>query len=179
MAKLDRELTEKIFKCQTNEDVKAVIDSGADLSTVSRMAIDEVLTRVYKKRCTGVKELAVQMLVGAANGVDVPDVSVTPDLNQPKRPEVPSIDPEERINRIRERAVTLVFAAKDHFIRMTQLRKDPELKMLGASDEDMKFIAKDNEKVVCGADSSGKIYLMERDQKVMDELSSKWGDKYF
>lgn len=179
MAKLNRELTERLFKCASNEDVQAILATGDDLLTASRMAIDEVLKKVYNKRCTGVKEHAVEMLKGAANGVDVPDVSVTPNLNAPARPEVPTIDPEERMSRIKSRAEELVDNAKDNFIRMGQLKRDAELKMLGFTDEDCKFAAKDNEKIVCGADSSGKLYLMRRDQSVMDELSSKWGDRYF
>lgn len=179
MAKLNRDLTERMFKCQSDEDVKALIATGEDLLTVSRMAIDEVLKRVYNKRCTGVKEHAVEMLKGAANGVDVPDVAVTPNLNAPKKPEIPAIDPEERMSRLKTRAEELVFSAKDHFIRIGQLRRDAELKMLGFSDEDCKVVAKDNAKIVCGADSSGKLYLMERNQATMDELSSKWGDKFF
>ena len=165
MAKLNRELTERLFKCVTSEDVQAVIASGEDLLTASRMAIDEVLKKVYNKRCTGVKEHAVEMLKGAANGVDVPDVAVTSNLNAPAR--------------LKNRAEELVANAKDNFIRMTQLRRDAELKMLGFNEDDCKFVAKDNEKIVCGADSSGKLYLMKRDQAVMDELSSKWGDRYF
>ena len=77
MAKLNRDLTERMFKCQSNDDVKALIATGEDLSTVSRMAIDEVLKKVYNKRCTGVKEHAIEMLKGAAEGIDVPDVAVT------------------------------------------------------------------------------------------------------
>lgn len=119
------------------------------------------------------------MLKGAANGVDVPDVAVTPNLNAPAKPEVPTMDPEERMSCLKNRAEELVANAKDNFIRMTQLRRDAELKMLGFNEDDCKFVAKDNEKIVCGADSSGKLYLMKRDQAVMDELSSKWGDRYF
>ena len=179
MAKLNRDLTERMFKCQSNDDVKALIATGEDLSTVSRMAIDEVLKKVYNKRCTGVKEHAIEMLKGAAEGIEVPDVAVTPNLNAPKKPEIPAIDPEERMARLKTRAEELVFGSKDHFIRMGQLKRDAELKMLGFSDDDCKFVAKDNEKIVCGADSSGKLYLMERNQATMDELSSKWGDKFF
>jgi hypothetical protein len=179
MAKLNRELTEKLFKCVSNEDVQAVIATGEDLLTASRMAIDEVLKKVYNKRCTGVKEHAVEMLKGAATGVDVPDVAVTPNLNAPAKPEVPTMDPEERMSRMKNRAEELVAGAKDNFIRFTQLKRDAELKMLGFNEDDCKFVAKDNEKIVCGADSSGKLYLMKRDQAVMDDLSSKWGDRYF
>jgi hypothetical protein len=177
--KLNRELTEQLFKCNSEEELKAIIATGADLNTASRMAIDEVLNRVYKKRCTGIKDLAVQMLVGAANGVEVPDVSVTPDLNQPQAPQIPGIDPEERMERIKVRTEAVVFGAKDHFIRMPAVKKDAELKMLGASDEDLKKVASGNEKIVCGSDSNGKLYLMERNEQVMNDLSSKWGDKFF
>lgn len=179
MAKLDRELTEKLFKCQTKEDVQAVVASGADLLSASRMALDEVLKKVYNKRCTGVKEHAVEMLKGAVNGVDVPDVAVTPSLNAPAKPTIPTMDPEERLAKLKARAEELVFNAKDHFIRIGQIKRDAEMKMLGFSDEDCKLAAKDNEKIVCGSDSSGKLYLMERNQATMDELSSKWGDKFF
>lgn len=179
MAKLDRELTEKLFKCQTKEDVQAVVASGADLLNASRMAIDEVLKKVYNKRCTGVKEHAVEMLRGAVNGVDVPDVAVTPNLNAPAKPAVPTMDPEERAAKLRARAEELVFDAKDHFIRSASIKRDAEMKMLGFSEEDCKLVAKDNEKIVCGADSRGKLYLMERNQAKMDEMSSQWGDKFF
>lgn len=179
MAKLDRELTEAMFKCESDEDVKVLLAKGADLNMVARLALDEVLKKVYNKRCTGVKEHAIKMLKGAANGVDVPDVAVTPNLNAPKKPEIPAIDPEERMARIKTRAEELVFNAKDHFIRMGQIKRDAEMKMLGFGDEDCKLVAKDNEKIVCGADSSSKLYLMERNQATMDELSSKWGDKFF
>lgn len=179
MAKLDRELTEKLFKCASNEDVQAVLATGEDLLTASRMAIDEALKKVYNKRCTGVKEHAVEMLKGAANGVDVPDVSVTPNLNAPTKPQAPAMDPEERMSRMKTRAEELVASAKDNFIRFNQLKRDAELKMLGFTEDDCKFVAKDNEKIVCGADSSSKLYLMRRDQATMDDLSSKWGDRYF
>ena len=43
----------------------------------------------------------------------------------------------------------------------------------------MKLACKDHKKLVCGADSNGKIYVMERNQQVMDDLSTKYGDKYF
>lgn len=178
--KLDRELTEKMFAAKTADDVKAIVESGADLSICSRMALDEVLTRIFKKRCTGLKELAVRMLEGAVRGEDIPDEPVAPSLNPPvPKPGVPSISPEERAERIKNRLLEICWNAKDHFIRFTQIRRDGDMKMLGATEEDMKLACKDHEKLVCGADSNGKIYVMERNQQVMDDLSTKYGDKYF
>ena len=177
--KLNRELTEKLFNCTTEEDLKAILATGDDLNTASRMAIDEALNKVYRKKCTGVKELAVQMLVGAANGINVPDVSVTPNLNQPELNDIPALDPQVRMDRIKERLVEVVFATKDKFIRASQLKKDPELRMLGLSDEDLRFASKGHDKIVCGSDSHGKLYMMERNAATIADLSSKWGDKFF
>lgn len=179
--KLDRELTKKMFDAKTADDVKAIIATGADLNTISRMALDEVLNRIFKKRCTGLKELAVRMLEGAVRGEDIPDVPVAPSLNPPPapRPGIPNLTPEERAERIQNRLLEIVWNAKDHFIRFTQIRRDGDMKMLGATEDDMKLVCKDHEKMVCGADSNGKIYVMERNPEVMEALSSKYGDKYF
>ncbi|MCM1220813.1 MAG: hypothetical protein NC548_40630 [Lachnospiraceae bacterium] len=179
--RLDRDLTAKMFECKTPEEVKAIVESGADLLTVSRMALDEVLNRIYKKRCTGLKELAVKMLVGAVNGEDIPDEPVTPNLNPPTpQPGIPQLDPEERIKRIKARVTELVFETKDHFVWVTKLRRDGDLKMLGTSDEDLKTIFTAEDTVVCGLGDGGKkLYMMERNARTMEDLSSKWGDQYF
>lgn len=82
--KLDRELTEKLFNCSTVDDVTTVVNeanaAGKDLETASRISIDEVLNKIYHKRCTGTKKHAVTMLQGAVRGEDIPDVSTTPSL---------------------------------------------------------------------------------------------------
>lgn len=187
--KLNRELTEKLFNCTTVEDLTNVVNEaetlGIDLNTASRISIDEVLNKFYHKRCTGIKEHAVKMLIGAVRGEDIPDIPTTPSLKAPnpvpfeKYAQVAMITPEERANKICERVSTLVDEAPDNFIMFSNLRKDPEIKSLSVSEEDMQKLFVTHSSVVVGLNSRKKMYAMRRDPEVMQALSSKWGDTYF
>lgn len=186
--KLNRELTEKLFQATTNEDVLAIINNPEyDLNEASRMALDNVLRTIYDKKCVGTKSTLIEMIKGASQGIDVPDVAVTPDINTaPPTPakkkvvqQVTALDPEERAAKVRARIEAMVNEAPDHFVRINKFKRDAELKSFGFSEQDCKTAASHNETIVCGADSSGKLYVMYRNQTVMDELSTKYGDTYF
>ena len=187
--KLNREITEKFFNCTSKEELAGIIEwasvNGIDLITASRISIDEVLKKFFKKRCTGLKEHAVKMLVGAVNGEDVPDISTVPVLEIPKAvtfekyAEISKMTPEERSSKIRDRVTTMVNEKSDHFVRGFKLFRDSELKLLSLNENDLKTLFCDHPTVVIGLDSSKKIYAMKRDPATMKELHDKYGDSYF
>lgn len=184
--KLDRNLTESLFNCTTAEDLQSVINdalnAGKDLNTASRISIDEVLNKFYHKRCTGTKEHAVKMLIGAINGQDIPDVSTTPSLTP-----TPSItldqyakelaaEGEERMALLKESADEVVSAMKKYYEYTDKLMaKSARLRALRATDDELAEIGKTSLVYVAGRDKDGKIYLMKREPKRMeDAIKWKW-----
>lgn len=184
--KLDRELTEKLFNCSTVEDVVAVVNeanvAGKNLETASRISIDEVLNKFYHKRCTGTKKHAVDMLQGAVRGEDIPDVSTTPSLTP-----TPTIsldqyakelaaEGEERMALIKESSEEAVSAMKKYYDYTDKIMaKSPRLRALRATDDELAEVGKTSMVFVAGRDKSGKIYLMKREPKRMEEaIKYKW-----
>lgn len=184
--KLDRELTEKLFNCATVEDLTAVVNEadtlGKDLKTASRISIDEVLNKFYHKRCTGTKEHAVNMLRGAIRGEDIPDVSTTPSLTP-----TPAItldqyakelaaEGEERMALIKESSEEAVSAMKKYYDYTDKIMaKSPRLRALRATDDELAEVGKTSLVFVAGRDKEGKIYLMKREPKRMeDAIKYKW-----
>ena len=187
--KLNREITEKFFNCTSKEELAGIIEwasaNGIDLITASRISIDEVLKKFFKKRCTGLKEHAVKMLVGSVNGEDVPDISVTPSLETPPKAavtfkeyaEISKMTTDERSSKIIDRVTAIVDELS--FVRRTKLFRDPELKLLSLTEDDLKILFCSNPKVVVGLDSNQKIYAMKRDPATMKKLHDRHGDTYF
>ena len=184
--KLNRELTEKLFNCTTVEDLINVVNEaetlGIDLNTASRISIDEVLNKFYHKRCTGTKEHAVKMLIGAVHGEDIPDISTTPSLAP--TPAMPldqyvkemSAEGEERMALIKESSEEAVSAMKKYYEYTDKIMaKSARLRALRATDDELAEIGKSSLVFVAGRDKSGKIYLMKREPKRMeDAIKWKW-----
>lgn len=184
--KLDRELTEKFFNCATAEELTQIIENataeGKDLKTASRISIDEVLNKFYHKRCTGTKEHAVTMLLGAIRGEDIPDVSTTPSLTASP---VVSLDQyskemqaegEERMAMLKEALDDAANGMKKYYEYFGKiLDKNPRLRALRATTDEAAELGKNSLVYVAGRDKSGEIYLMKREPKRMeDAIKWKW-----
>ena len=68
---------------------------------------------------------------------------------------------------------------KDYYEYNKKLIRDPELQMLGATEEDLKEVAKKSSVAICGQGwKSKKLYLMKREQQYID-IALKEGDSLF
>lgn len=181
--KLDYTLTQNVFNCQTKEDIEALHKSGADFNACSRLALDEILGRIFKKKCHGTKALAIEMLVGCINGVEVADVngeeSGVPTIQSEDNSPAAQMDPDLRMQKIAERVDALVQAMPKYFEYSKKLTKDPELKMLGATDLDLKYVAMRSQVAICGQGvESKKYYLMKRNEENI-KIAMAEGDNLF
>lgn len=185
MAKLDRELTEKFFNCTDAEDVIKVVNEanslGKDLETASRVSIDEVLNKFYQKRCTGTKKHAIEMLLGAIRGENIPDIPTTPsvykqEVTLDQYSKELAAEGEERFNLIKQVIEEFITGMKKYYDYTEKiLKKSPRLRALRSTDEDLIEIGRKSLIYVAGRDKSGKIYLMKREPKRMEEATKyKW-----
>lgn len=173
--KLDRVITEKMFKCTSKEDVETILNSGADLNTCSRLAIDEVLAKIFSKRCHGTKELAIKMLEGSVKGFEVPDVNDA-GVSYSEAAQDLGISPEERAAKIKENVERIAQEMPKYYSYLNRFKSDPQLKALGASEDDIKFSVLNSEVAICGQGvSSKKFYIMKRTPENI-EIAQKEGD---
>lgn len=197
MLTLSKELTEKLFTTETIDDlVQIVNDKSVKLEQASRMSIDQVLTKFFHKRCSGNKQNAIEMLTSLCNGKD--DVENKPmalDINTIRKESLKSnksnekakekvltnITEEKRLAMIKSMVEKLVDEAnnKEHYVYMNKLKRNPELKILAIDEEDVKKVSIDNPKIVAGLDINKKLYVMKRDQKVMDYYIKKSNNVFF
>lgn len=173
--KLDSVITEKMFKCATADDVKNILNSGADLTRCSRLSIDEVLARIFNKRCHGTKELAIRMLEGAINGVEVPDVNDA-GLSYSESAQELGISPEERAEKIKIRVEEIAQTMPKYYAYLNRFKSDPQLKALGASEDDIRFSVLNSTVAICGQGvQSRKFYIMKRTDEYI-AIAQKEGD---
>lgn len=176
--KLNREITEKMFKCTNKEDVKEIVNSGANLTECSRLAIDEVLVKVFQKRCHGTKDLAIKMLCGAVNGQDVPDVNDS-GISYMEASENLGISPEERSAQIKARVETITQEMPKYYAYLPRFKSDPQLKALSASEDDIRFSVLNSDVAICGQGvQSHKFYIMKKTPENI-AIAQKEGDILF
>ena len=182
MVKLNYELTEELMtKCNTLDDLKAMHTRGVNFMECSRLAIDDALARFFKKKCNFNKEKAVEMLVALINGQEVQEEPESDAYRVHYEDNSPAnlMDPVLRMQKIAERVDQLVPNMKDYYEYNKKLIRDPELKMLGATEEDLKEVAKKSSVAICGQGwKSKKLYLMKREQQYID-IALKEGDSLF
>lgn len=168
MKKLDYELTRKLFECKDEADIKSLVESGADLETASRLSLDEVLAKVFNRTCHGTKDLAIKMLEGELRGEHIPDVADT-NVQYEKNVAVVNMDPEERKQRIKARLEDYTRVMPKYWEYSKKVIKDPELRVLGATEEDIKFASIGSEVVICGKDRSNKLYICKNEPQYVEE----------
>ena len=178
MKKLDYELTKKMFDCKTKEDVQNLQSTGADFATCSRLSIDEVLSKVFNRTCHGTKDLAIQMIVGELNGQYVPDVADTNVSTESNGDKIVGMDPTERMNRISSRLDEIVSCIKSSdILYVKKAVKDPELKLLSASEEDIVRISSKvtDSRVLCQGLNDKKFYFIKNEESAINMVKS-WSD---
>lgn len=199
MAKLDRELTEKLFLIENLDDLKKLINEDkVDLERASRMALDQVLTKFFSTRCTGNKQNCIKMIVSRCNEGTQEAVENEPmavDYNTIRKearkenksnkvstaPKVDNITEEKRLYMIKTVVESMVATArnKEHYVYAKKLKRNPDLKILVATDDDIIKVSIDNPNVVAGIDREGVLYVMKRDQKVMDYYVEHSHNKFY
>lgn len=182
MVKLNYELTEELMKCETEDSIKDMHARGVNFTECSRLAIDDVLHRIYKKKCNANKSKAVEMLVALLTGQYVDSEIESPDEFSVKYEDnSPSalMDPVERMAKIKDRVDLIVSNMPNYYEYNKKLIKDPELKLLGASEEDLKQVSLDSEVAICGQGwKTKKLYLMKRTEEYIN-IALKEGDNLF
>ena len=188
---LNKELTEKVLAVKTAEELKQVID-GQDLMTVSRLAINQALKKVFNLTCYGIKETAVDMLVKASNGEKAEDIPVVPDIKSIKADRrkqqvnptkaLSEIEIRERNEAIDKILPTVLDTCGEKRLTLRQLRSSKYgLKDLDLKEDDLKAFSERNpEKYVCAINDHGMYYiLIGVDKQWMEEVHKGWGDKFF
>lgn len=171
MKQLDYELTTKLFECETIEELKQLHESGKDLETCSRLSIDEALGRLFNVRCYGRKPEAVQMLVDGILGKPIVQSSSKPDSNLfIEDNSVEQLDESTRLERISKRVDTITSSMSRFWNYYTKYLKDPELKKLNTTEEDLKLVTKSSEISLSGYGGSKKLYIMRREQDLIDQV---------
>lgn len=169
MVKLDYDLTEELMKCSDLDALKVMHSRGVDFSTCSRLSIDDALSKIFKKKCNLNKSKAVEMLVALINGQEIPeDISDSDShkVNYEDNSPVAKMDPVLRMQKIKERMEQIVPNMKNYYEYCKKLIKDPELKMLGATEDDLKEVTANSSVAICGEGwSTHKKYLMKRTEK--------------
>lgn len=164
MVKLNYELTERLLNVDSEDALKQMHQEGVNFAECSRVSIDEVLQKVYKKKCNSTKDKAVEMLIALINGQEVEDILETPTgVHHEDNSPASQMDPVLRMQKIKERMEVLVTNMPNYYEYSKKLIRDPEMKMLGATEEDLKEVSKESEVSICGQGwKSHKYYLMKK-----------------
>lgn len=163
--KLNYELTSELMTVDTLDALKAMHQRGVDFMSCSRLALDEALSKIFKRKCNANKDKAVEMLVALINGQDVPEDTSSDSYKVHHEDNSPAaqMDPVVRMQKIAERVDQIVPNMKNYYEYCKKLVKDPELKMLGATEDDLKEVARTSAVAICGEGwSTHKKYLMKR-----------------
>lgn len=175
---LDGVITQKMFDVKTKEDVVAIVANGDDLTTCSRLAIDQVLLNIFNRKCHGTKSLAIEMINGELNGQTIADVDDS-GITYVETSEALGMSPEDRFAAIKARVETLVVEMPKYYSYLPKFKSDAELKKLAASDEDIRSSVMDSEIAIVGQGwESKKYYLMKRTKEYIS-VAQKEGDQLF
>ena len=180
MKKLDYELTSKMFGCSTREEIDEMYKAGADFATASRLAIDEVLSKVFNRTCTGTKDLAVQMIIGELLGQFVADVADDNVSMEKNGEDIVRLTPEERFERINARVEEVISKlATNDSVLVKKVMKDAELVLLATSEIDILSVsqgAPTANRVLCLDEGRSRYYFV-RNTEASIKMVKDWGDK--